>query len=176
MRIAVGNGLRADIWQEFQQRFGIPRIGEFYGATEGNVATLNRDNTVGSVGRLLWGGVLARWDEERGEFVRGADGFLVRCKPGEVGVLLGRIARRTQFEGYQRRGETERKIIRNAFKRGDAWFNTGDLLRIDDAAPLVLRRSARRYVPLEGRERLDLRGRRNSSRAGRSPPRSTCTA
>jgi fatty-acyl-CoA synthase len=132
VRIAVGNGLRADIWQEFQQRFGIPRIGEFYGATEGNVAALNRDNTVGSVGRLVWGGVLARWDGERGELVRGADGFLVRCKPGEVGVLLGRIARRTQFEGYQDDGETERKIIRNAFKPGDAWFNSGDLLRIDD--------------------------------------------
>jgi len=41
VRIAVGNGLRADIWAQFQERFGIARIGEFYGATEGNVATLN---------------------------------------------------------------------------------------------------------------------------------------
>src|SRR5262249_31762113 len=131
VRIAVGNGLRADIWEQFQQRFGIARIGEFYGATEGNVATLNRDNTVGSVGRLLWGGVLARWDDERADFVRGADGFLLRCKPGESGVLLGRIDRRAQFDGYHDQRETERKVVRDAFKRGDAWFNTGDLLRID---------------------------------------------
>jgi acyl-CoA synthetase (AMP-forming)/AMP-acid ligase II len=132
VRIAVGNGLRADIWREFQERFGIARIAEFYGATEGNVATLNRDNTVGSVGRLVWGGALARWDEARGDFERGADGFLMRCQAGETGVLLGRIAATTQFDGYQDASETERKIIRNAFKRGDAWFNTGDLLRIDD--------------------------------------------
>jgi fatty-acyl-CoA synthase len=131
VRIALGNGLRADIWEQFQQRFGIARIAEFYGATEGNVATLNRDNTVGSVGRLLWGGVLARWDEASGDFVRGADGFLLQCKPGECGVLLGRIDRRAQFDGYHDQRETERKVVRDAFKRGDAWFNTGDLLRID---------------------------------------------
>jgi len=31
-----GNGLRPQIWNEFKERFGIKRIGEFYGATEGN--------------------------------------------------------------------------------------------------------------------------------------------
>ena len=34
--IAYGNGLRPQIWRQFQQRFHIERIGEFYGATEGN--------------------------------------------------------------------------------------------------------------------------------------------
>ncbi len=34
--LAYGNGLRPQIWVKFQQRFGIGRIGEFYGATEGN--------------------------------------------------------------------------------------------------------------------------------------------
>ncbi|MHA1525814.1 MAG: AMP-binding protein, partial [Promethearchaeota archaeon] len=31
----AGNGLRPEIWKEFKNRFGIERIGEFYGATEG---------------------------------------------------------------------------------------------------------------------------------------------
>ena len=37
---------------EFQERFAIPRIVEFYGATEGNVSMLNYDGTVGAVGRV----------------------------------------------------------------------------------------------------------------------------
>jgi len=34
-RLAVGNGLRPDIWEKFQTRFNLPEVGEFYGATEG---------------------------------------------------------------------------------------------------------------------------------------------
>jgi len=36
VRVMFGNGLRPQIWNEFKERFGIERIGEFYGATEGN--------------------------------------------------------------------------------------------------------------------------------------------
>ncbi len=36
VRIGIGNGLRPDIWNQFQDRFGLREIGEFYGATEGN--------------------------------------------------------------------------------------------------------------------------------------------
>ena len=31
-----GNGIRPQIWEEFKDRFNIPYIMEFYGATEGN--------------------------------------------------------------------------------------------------------------------------------------------
>jgi solute carrier family 27 fatty acid transporter 1/4 len=34
MRLIYGNGLRAEIWQEFVNRFGV-QIGELYGSTEG---------------------------------------------------------------------------------------------------------------------------------------------
>ena len=51
LRAITGNGLRPEIWREFQERFAIPRIVEFYGATEGNVSMLNYDGTVGAVGR-----------------------------------------------------------------------------------------------------------------------------
>jgi len=136
VRAICGNGLRADIWPGFKQRFGIERIAEFYGSTEGNIGSLNLDDTVGSVGRLMLGGVLAKWDEEKDDFVRGPDGFLVKCKAGEPGVLLGRINKRQRFDGYHDESATNKKVVRDAFKRGDAWFNTGDLLRMDGSRRL----------------------------------------
>jgi fatty-acyl-CoA synthase len=130
VRVVTGNGLRADLWEAFQERFGIENVAEFYGSTEGNIGTLNFTNTVGSVGRLL-SGVIVKYDDARGEFVRDAKGHLVKCKPGEPGVLLGPISERQHFKGYHDPSATEAKIIRNAFKPGDAYFNTGDVLRMD---------------------------------------------
>ena len=50
IRIATGNGLRASIWTEFQERFHIGKIVEIYGSTEGNVAMANIDGKVGAIG------------------------------------------------------------------------------------------------------------------------------
>ena len=36
VRIMFGNGLQKAIWEDFQNRFGVKIMGEFYGATEGN--------------------------------------------------------------------------------------------------------------------------------------------
>lgn len=36
LRMIYGNGLRPQIWKEFVDRFNIPKVAEFYGATEGN--------------------------------------------------------------------------------------------------------------------------------------------
>jgi len=140
LSFCIGNGLRPDIWEPFRDRFRIPRIVEFYGATEGNVAMLNFDNKVGSVGRipsrLLMDARLVRYDIERDEHIRDADGRLVECAPGEVGELVGAMPRREgdtrgRFEGYTSKEATERKILRDAFVPGDAYFRTGDLLRQD---------------------------------------------
>ena len=60
IKIAVGNGLRSDIWEHFQKRFNIPNIVEFYGATEGTGGFFNIHNKTGAVGRcspLLVSGV-----------------------------------------------------------------------------------------------------------------------
>lgn len=46
MRMALGNGLRQSIWEEFMGRFNIPQIAEFYGATECNCSLGNFDNKV----------------------------------------------------------------------------------------------------------------------------------
>ncbi|TTP59342.1 Very long-chain acyl-CoA synthetase [Bagarius yarrelli] len=51
VRLALGNGLRADTWAEFLQRFGDVRICECYGATEGNVGLVNYMGKIGAVGR-----------------------------------------------------------------------------------------------------------------------------
>ena len=76
----------------------IPQIVEFYGATEGNVALLNLDNKVGSVGRIpmkaLMDARLVRYDVERDEYVRDAAGRLQECAPGEIGELVGALPRR----------------------------------------------------------------------------------
>ncbi|KAH0626657.1 hypothetical protein JD844_001751 [Phrynosoma platyrhinos] len=50
--MALGNGMRAEVWKEFLHRFGYLKIYEFYGATEGNAAFINYTGKVGAVGRI----------------------------------------------------------------------------------------------------------------------------
>lgn len=48
----MGNGLRADVWKTFQQRFGPIRIVEVYGSTEGNVGFVNYPGRCGALGKI----------------------------------------------------------------------------------------------------------------------------
>ena len=52
LRLVCGNGLRGDIWEAFQARFAIPRILEFYAATEGNFSLYNVEGKPGAIGRI----------------------------------------------------------------------------------------------------------------------------
>jgi acyl-CoA synthetase (AMP-forming)/AMP-acid ligase II len=131
VRVISGNGLRPDIWRGFKERFGIERIAEFYGSTEGNAITVNALNIEGSVGVKLPGMVIVRWNDQADDFARDARGRLIRAKIGEAGVLLGEIRRRAEFDGYHDKQASESKVVRDAFKPGDAYFNTGDLMRED---------------------------------------------
>jgi len=142
LRLCCGNGLSAEVWRQFQQRFGVPRILEFYAATEGNVSLYNVEGKVGAIGRvppfLAHRSPLAlvRSDAASGEPVRDANGFCIRCATGEAGEALGKINGDASgpggaFEGYTDIGESQRKILRDVFARGDAWYRTGDLMRID---------------------------------------------
>lgn len=129
---AIGNGLRNDVWEAFLTRFRLRRVVEFYAASEGNAATTNFLGPVGSVGPIAPDTMkLAKWDMDREELVRGADGFALECAPNEGGCLLGKITEDTSFEGYTIKEETEKKILRNVFEPGDAYYNTGDMLRAD---------------------------------------------
>ena len=49
-----------------------------------------------------------------------------------MGEAIGRLSQAVRFEGYTNPEATEKKILRNVFKTGDAYFRTGDLLRQDD--------------------------------------------
>ena len=139
LRAITGNGLRPEIWCEFKNRFAISRIVEFYGATEGNVSMLNYDGTVGAVGRVpdylewLLPSRVVRFDVEKEMPVRGADGLCIECGPDEVGETLGGISGRAgrEFEGYTNRADSDKKMLRDVFRRGDVWFRTGDLMRRD---------------------------------------------
>jgi fatty-acyl-CoA synthase len=142
LRLACGNGLRSDIWHGFQKRFRIPRIIEFYAATEGNVTLFNFEGRPGAIGRLprllerRFPVRLVRFDVTREMPVRDARGFCIRCAPGEIGEAIGRIVNDPtvpsgRFEGYADRADSERKILRDVFEPGDAWFRTGDLMRQD---------------------------------------------
>jgi fatty-acyl-CoA synthase len=140
IRAITGNGLRPEIWREFQTRFAIPRIVEFYGATEGNVSMLNYDGTVGAVGRVpdylewLLPSRVVRFDVEKEMPVRGPDGLCIECGPDEAGEALGGISSRAgrEFEGYTNRADSEKKMLRDVFKKADVWFRTGDLMRRDE--------------------------------------------
>jgi len=138
IRVALGNGLRPEVWRPFQERFGIPRIVEFYGATEGNLPLFNIEGHVGAVGHLpefmrrLLGVEIARFDVEREEVVRGEDGFCSRAAVGEPGEMLIKITKLTRFEGYTNDSASSKKVLHDVFAKGDAYFRTGDLLRIDD--------------------------------------------
>ena len=142
IRLVCGNGLRPDIWNEFVDRFGIRNIREFYAATEGNIALFNFDSKPGSVGRIpKWAErrfvvKVVRYDVEREEPVRGTDGLCQACGPDEIGEIMGQILNdpmkpANRFEGYADKAATEKKILRNAFGEGDAWFRSGDLLKRD---------------------------------------------
>ena len=128
----MGNGLRPDVWHEFKNRFGVERIAEFYGSSEGNVAfinMLNKDCTVGSTSVPI---ALVKYDVDADEIVSDENGHCVLVADGEPGLLLGKITEKTSFEGYTSKEETEKKILRDIFKTGDAWFNTGDLMKTVD--------------------------------------------
>ena len=141
IRWIIGNGLRPEVWPSFVDRFNIPHVVEFYGATEGNVSLINIDGPVGAVGRVpdylksRFNIDIIRYDVETNANIRGSDGFCIRTDPGEVGELIGEIRddqARFRFEGYETKEATQKKILRNVFNKDDMWFRTGDLMKQDE--------------------------------------------
>jgi fatty-acyl-CoA synthase len=142
LRLVCGNGLRPDVWPTFKRRFGIPQIIEFYAATEGNVSLFNFEGKPGAVGRLPWWVAgrfptkIVRFDVERQQPIRDAQGFCIECPPDEPGEVIGKIVKDAdrpgqRFEGYASAAETDKKVLHDVFEKGDIWFRTGDLMRKD---------------------------------------------
>jgi fatty-acyl-CoA synthase len=142
LRLACGNGLRPDVWPQFKERFRIPQIIEFYAATEGNVSLFNFEGKEGAIGRLPWFIAsrfptrIVRFDVESQQPIRDQAGFCIECGVDEPGEVIGKILKDpskpgARFEGYANQADTEKKILRDVFEKGDLWFRTGDIMRKD---------------------------------------------
>jgi len=140
LRVMMGAGLAPGIWEAFQSRFGIERIIEGWSSTEANTNMINLEGKVGSCGYLPFkdrhNGRLIRYDVETDTHPRDASGFCIECGADEPGEFIGMIldipdSGAGRFEGYTSARETERKILRDVFQKGDSWYRSGDLLRHD---------------------------------------------
>ena len=129
IRIVLGNGLRPELWPQFRQRFNIPHINEFYGASECNLLFTNAFDVEPSCGFSPFAYAVVNYDTDTEQPVRDAKGRLQRVGKGEVGLLLSKVSNIAPFDGYTSKEEGEKKLIRDAFKKGDCYFNTGDLVR-----------------------------------------------
>jgi putative long chain acyl-CoA synthase len=128
VRLFAGSGMRADVWRRLVERFGRVGVMEFYASTETNAVLANASGEkIGAAGRPIPGSselAVVEWDAESGQFVRDRDGWLVRAAPNREGMLLARL------EGAPAQAPLQR-VVRGAFAAGDAWYVTGDLLRVD---------------------------------------------
>ena len=152
VRIAFGNGLRPDVWERFRNRFDIPTIAEFYSATEGPGALWNLSRNTYSSGAIGRGGPLGRFlakllgrglaivkydFEQDGPWRDPANhSFCVLADlntPGELLYKLDPADIEENYLGYfDNTKASTSKIMRDVFVEGDAWFRTGDTIRVDD--------------------------------------------
>ncbi|XP_061534567.1 long-chain fatty acid transport protein 1-like [Phycodurus eques] len=148
VRVAIGNGLRPSVWEEFVRRFRIKRVGEFYGATECNCSLVNIDGKVGACGfnsRILpsfYPIRLVRVQEDSRELLRDVQGLCIPCQPGEPGMLVGHINDKDplrRFDGYADQDSTNQKIAHDVFKTGDSAYVSGDIMVMDDYGYMYFR-------------------------------------
>jgi acyl-CoA synthetase (AMP-forming)/AMP-acid ligase II len=142
IRCAYGNGLRPDVWDRFKERFQIPEIVEFFNSTEGMFVLINWDRggwqgaCVGHHGLILRGllhnlYVPVLIDHGTGDIFRHPKtGFAKRTKYEEGGEIIVKVPDMKAFQGYWNSEEaTEKKFVRDVFKKGDIYYRTGDALR-----------------------------------------------
>ncbi|XP_072488677.1 long-chain fatty acid transport protein 4 isoform X2 [Notamacropus eugenii] len=148
VRMALGNGLRQSIWTEFINRFHVPQVAEFYGATECNCSVGNFDSQVGACGfnsriiSFVYPVRLVRVNEDTMELIRDNNGICLPCNPGEPGQLVGRIVQHDplrRFDGYINPGANDKKIAYDVFKKGDMAYLSGDVLVMDELGYLYFR-------------------------------------
>ncbi|XP_077283911.1 long-chain fatty acid transport protein 1-like [Arctopsyche grandis] len=141
IRAMIGNGLRSTLWKPFQQTFNITNIYEFYASTEGNANMVNitsKEGALGFIPRFLSFVSpikVIKCDKLTGEPLRDPNGYCIECKPCEAGLLIGKIIQQNNiitFKGYLDKESTNKKLLHNVLKSGDVYFNTGDILVMDD--------------------------------------------
>ncbi|CAH0726565.1 unnamed protein product, partial [Brenthis ino] len=148
VRTVYGNGMRPTIWTEFVKRFGIKRVAEFYGATEGNANIVNIDNKPGAIGFIsriipaVYPIAIIKVDEDTGEPIRDSRGLCQLAQPFEPGVFIGKIKPNNPsraFLGYVDKEASEKKIVRDVLSHGDSAFISGDVLVADELGYLYFR-------------------------------------
>ncbi|XP_062129984.1 long-chain fatty acid transport protein 1 isoform X1 [Drosophila sulfurigaster albostrigata] len=148
VRMVFGNGLRPQIWTRFVERFKIAKVGEFYGATEGNANIMNNDSTVGAIGfvsRILpqiYPISVIRADPHTGEPIRNKKGLCELCGVQEPGVFIGKIVKGNpcrEFLGYVDTKASSKKVVHDVFCKGDMAFISGDLLVADERGYLYFK-------------------------------------
>ena len=143
LRLCCGNGLRADVWEQFVDRFKIPQVLEYYAATENNFSLFNCEGKPGAIGRIpsflthRFNVALVKLDADGREPARNESGLCIRCAPGEPGEAIGQICagannQAADFEGYTDAAASNKKILRDVFIKGDVWLRSGDMMRKDD--------------------------------------------
>lgn len=135
VRMAIGNGIRTDVWKEFLNRFGNIKICEFYGATEGNIFFMNYTGKVGAVGRstsfhkTFLAYKLVKYDVQNEKPIRNDQGRCEIVNKGETGLLISSVTKLNPFSGYAGNKKfSEQKLFRDVFTKGDVYLNSGDLL------------------------------------------------
>ncbi|KAI9026985.1 hypothetical protein DFJ74DRAFT_662726 [Hyaloraphidium curvatum] len=151
VEFVIGNGLRADIWKQFYERFNKPVILEFYGSTEGNASGMikyaGQEEGFGSVShagplqRALVKQVrLLKFDVDTEEPVRDPKtGFCIDAAPDEPGEVVGLLKegddnpfKSATFKGYLGdQKANDKKILKDVFVKGDKYFRMGDLMKRD---------------------------------------------
>jgi putative long chain acyl-CoA synthase len=130
VRLFAGSGLRPDVWRRLVERFGPVGVLEMYASTEANAVLANAaGKKIGSVGRRLPGSAavaVAAWNETD-ELVRDGHGKLVHARLDEPGMLVAKLSR----AGSDTAHIDPKRVLRDAFEQGDAWFVTGDLMKVD---------------------------------------------
>ncbi|KAL4617666.1 long-chain fatty acid transport protein 6-like [Arapaima gigas] len=138
VRLAVGSGLRPDVWRDFRKRFGKIGICESYGLTESSIGFLNYTGEIGPIGRASYFNKLSmpfellKYDPLSYEPIRTESGRCVKVSKGETGILVTPVSALNPFLGYAGNPSmSEKKLLRDVFHEGDLYFNTGDLMLQD---------------------------------------------
>ena len=173
LRLACGNGLSADVWDTFQRRFHVPQILEFYAATEANFSLFNCEGKVGAIGKIpsflrqRLSVALVKFDHDaqapaahRGRSLHPL--FNQRSWRGDQSDSRrrnkrGRPLRRLCGQSRHRKKDPAQRVRKGRRVVPQRRFDAQGRERL-----LLLRRSHRRYVSVERRERIDRRGRRSS--------------
>ena len=75
---------------------------------------------------------MVKFDPIEEKLILNEKGRAIKADYGEPGLLIGKIRDDLPFNGYYNdQKKTDEKILKNVFKDGDSYFNTGDLLKME---------------------------------------------